>query len=156
LQRTQDRFVDQHRPHEGDAAMHDAMTDDCDAPLLRCATRHAAQHLAYALRMVLPTDTQALDQPRQHGHQRIALTRKQRVLDRRRTCVDRQRAVNGDGSHLRRCAGDGTRPELLGFSFARAVKSAKPWAGARQRATAAVGAKGAPTALRCSGFGRTV
>ncbi len=31
---------------------------------------------------------------------------------------------------------------------------AKPWAGARWRATAAVGAKGAPTALRCSGFGR--
>jgi hypothetical protein len=31
---------------------------------------------------------------------------------------------------------------------------AKPWAGARWRAGAAVGAKGAPTALRCSGFGR--
>jgi hypothetical protein len=31
---------------------------------------------------------------------------------------------------------------------------AKPWAGTRWRATAAVGAKGAPTALRCSGFGR--
>ena len=34
------------------------------------------------------------------------------------------------------------------------LAGAKPWAGARWRATAAVGAKGAPTALRCSGFGR--
>jgi hypothetical protein len=38
--------------------------------------------------------------------------------------------------------------------FAHAVGIAKPWAAARGRATAAVGAKGAPTALRCSGFGR--
>ena len=35
------------------------------------------------------------------------------------------------------------------------LAGAKPWAGVRWRATAAVGAKGAPTALRCSGFGRT-
>jgi hypothetical protein len=34
------------------------------------------------------------------------------------------------------------------------LADAKPWAGVRWRATAAVGAKGAPTALRCSGFGR--
>ncbi len=34
------------------------------------------------------------------------------------------------------------------------LAGAKPWAGVRWRATAAVGAKGAPTALRCSGFGR--
>ena len=34
------------------------------------------------------------------------------------------------------------------------LAGAKPWAGVRWRATAAVGAKGAPTALRCSDFGR--
>jgi hypothetical protein len=35
------------------------------------------------------------------------------------------------------------------------LAGAKLRAGARWRATAAVGAKGAPTALRCSGVGRT-
>jgi hypothetical protein len=34
------------------------------------------------------------------------------------------------------------------------LAGAKPWAGVRWRAGAAVGAKGAPTALRCSGVGR--
>jgi hypothetical protein len=43
----------------------------------------------------------------------------------------------------------------LSVFFAHIVGVAKPWAGVRWRATAAVGAKGAPTALRCSGFGRT-
>jgi hypothetical protein len=42
----------------------------------------------------------------------------------------------------------------LNAFFAHSVGIAKPWAAARWRATAAVGAKGAPTALRCSGFGR--
>jgi hypothetical protein len=42
----------------------------------------------------------------------------------------------------------------LNARFAHTVGVAKPWAAARWRATAAVGAKGAPTALRCSGFGR--
>jgi hypothetical protein len=35
------------------------------------------------------------------------------------------------------------------------LADAKPWAGVRWRAGAAVGAKCAPTALRCSGIGRT-
>jgi hypothetical protein len=42
----------------------------------------------------------------------------------------------------------------LNARFAHTVGVAKPWAGVRCCATAAVGAKGAPTALRCSGVGR--
>ncbi len=51
-------------------------------------------------------------------------------------------------------------PSALGLLLSLKVRrfdvlaGAKPWAGVRRRATAAVGAKGAPTALRCSGFGR--
>jgi hypothetical protein len=48
----------------------------------------------------------------------------------------------------------GQLPTLNAF-FAHSVGIAKPWADVRWRATAAVGAKGAPTALRCSGSGRT-
>jgi hypothetical protein len=44
--------------------------------------------------------------------------------------------------------------QTLNARFAHSVGVAKPWAGVHWRATAAVGAKGAPTALRCSGFGR--
>jgi hypothetical protein len=44
--------------------------------------------------------------------------------------------------------------QTLNARFAQRVGIAKPWAGVRWRATTAVGAKGAPTALRCSGFGR--
>jgi hypothetical protein len=43
----------------------------------------------------------------------------------------------------------------LNLRFADTVTIAKPWAGVRWHFGAAVGAKGAPTALRCSGFGRT-
>jgi hypothetical protein len=62
--------------------------------------------------------------------------------------------VARDPQRMRRASAFGPMLTLSVF-FAHIVGVAKPWAGVLWRATAAVGAKGAPTALRCSGFGRT-